>query len=510
MSITRTPWLALALCAAASAHAADFYVDAAHGNDANAGTSWSEAWRTIRHAAATMPARQVLHIAPGVYDAAHGEVFPIPCSGHTVVGEGGGVVIDGGGASVTLLTAVSDIVLRSIELSNAHTGVSLTHLDLAQIHSPGRDTRLEGVVIRDMAGDGLAGESGFSWLFSLNYRDDAQVHLDGVRIERCQGAGARIVHRSETLDQGLSFDTRLVCRDSEVASCGVAFVATNDIGGTGFSAGSAQLAAARCRIHHNGGVNTGATFWGPTGGAFEACLVFANGTGISEGRAVDCTLADNVGAGLSAFHRSGLVRNCVVHGNGDDLAGPLVTAERSLIGDGDQLGLSGNITGDPRFVDRAAGDYRLAWGSPCVDTGDPTTPPARLDLAGRARDVDGDLDRVAAPDRGAFELAPLDARGAPSPGGAIELELFGPQGAPVDLWAVRGPPLSAPLPTPLGALWLPRAKAVHLGRFAAGAAPPGVVSLPLPATAVGPFSFQAVTLAGRPVLTNLERVDPAP
>jgi len=34
----------------------------------------------------------------------------------------------------------------------------------------------------------------------------------------------------------------------------------------------------------------------------------------------------------------------------------------------------GNISADPMFADTLNGDYRLAWGSSCIDTGDPASP----------------------------------------------------------------------------------------------------------------------------------------
>jgi hypothetical protein len=63
------------------------------------------------------------------------------------------------------------------------------------------------------------------------------------------------------------------------------------------------------------------------------------------------------------------------------------------------LGGDGNVTGDPKFVDRAGGDYHLQLGSPAIDKADPTSPD------------DHDLDDAPRPqggrsDIGAFERAP--------------------------------------------------------------------------------------------------------
>lgn len=56
--------------------------------------------------------------------------------------------------------------------------------------------------------------------------------------------------------------------------------------------------------------------------------------------------------------------------------------DADLCGDVEQITSEGGLTADPRFVDRAAGDLRLAAGSPCIDAG-----PADADY----RDPDGSV-----------------------------------------------------------------------------------------------------------------------
>ncbi len=73
--------------------------------------------------------------------------------------------------------------------------------------------------------------------------------------------------------------------------------------------------------------------------------------------------------------------------------------------------------GDARFVDAAAGDYRLLAGSPLIDTGDPVTQQG-LDLDGNPLVADGNGDGIARRDMGAYELAaappPATGEGPPS------------------------------------------------------------------------------------------------
>jgi PKD domain-containing protein len=105
----------------------------------------------------------------------------------------------------------------------------------------------------------------------------------------------------------------------------------------------------------------------------------------------------------------------------------------------------GNLTTgvDPRFVDRAAGDYRLRFDSPLLDNGSAAAVTDNdSDAAGRARLRDSDGDGSAQRDMGAFEyqrLAPV-----PEFSGAVSGQSVGfdasktidPDGDPVSLgWA---------------------------------------------------------------------------
>ena len=64
---------------------------------------------------------------------------------------------------------------------------------------------------------------------------------------------------------------------------------------------------------------------------------------------------------------------------------------------------------DPRFVNRAAGDYRLRWDSPLLDHGRPTdlVQGENPDLAGHERVRDSDGNGSAIRDIGAYEYQRL-------------------------------------------------------------------------------------------------------
>ena len=497
------PLLLSLLLLSGAASAADWYVDAANGDDANAGTSAATAWRTISHALQTVPTppageTHVIHVAAGLYDLAHGESFAWPMrTGVEVVGAGSALVtIDSAGGAVMAAAVLPDGsgggagVLRGATLRNIGYGVHMLVLGPG-----GCSVTFEDVVVENAAAHVVYGEVFSTQLFLGGY---VAAVLDRVRID----GAADGLYVQEWMSHG---GATLIARDCDLRGIeGVAVDFARQHATTG------TLTLERCRIVDNAAGAVRAYVASPAYGTIriEDCLIARNGGHAFEGDASSlggggsvrrCTIVENVGAGVRTTGGFGAaVEGTILHGNGDDVDGT-VYASWSDIGDGDFAGVDGNFSADPLFRDPANGDWRLVWGSPCVDAGDPNAAPGTLDLAGTQRHVDGDLDTLERVDLGAFEFRPLDAAGVAQVGQPLVLEQWGRAGGSAILYLGRNQPQPVPLATPFGEFDLDPNAFRDLGPGPTAPGPPALRLVPIPADPVYAgltFTFQARARSG--------------
>jgi hypothetical protein len=312
----------------------------------------------------------------------------------------------------------------------------------------------------------------------------AVLRLRRVRIERCEFGNA--------LSGGLGGGLLQQGGSLELDACAIvenrAFAGSLDVG-AGLGALFARVALRDCLIAGN------------RSAAASAISIF----GDLELRG--CTLADNSSEAIVLSRGDLLVENSILWGNGGasiQLYGQTSAAVQWSDIEGGFAG-AGTFAADPRFVDRAAGDYRLRPDSPCLDAGDPTAVPRGTDLLGAPRFLDGDQDGAMRRDLGAFERSPLVlvASGSSARGAELRLDVSGEAGWLAALWC-SGASSELWFP-PAGALLFDPAHALPL---VAGAAPLSLALLVPHETPYGAtLHFQAFGLAAAPAtITATNRV----
>lgn len=482
--------LSLLLLAPATA-AGEFYVDVAHGSDANSGTSPAAAWKTLTHALGTaVDLGDFIHVAPGDYSPATGEVFPLPLGPAYLHGDQGPAVtrIIGTGPETLLQGEVSGSVnsfgLQGLSLLNAATGVSLRSTDDAAF------LQLVDVVMVDMSDIGvdLVAEAGPG----LVTPPSVQLIANQVDIAD-SGTGMRVSSTS------VDFISQLCLTNSSVShGSGDGLVLDSVAGGKIF------LSLGQSRLVGNGGAGVRANVSGFMELGVGTCLIADNATGIdvqNDGGELHaslfyCTLAGHEGSALNV--EPGMpavadVQGSIFWGNAADVSGSVVLQALDSDSEHGAFGAAdGNVSVDPLFRGAAQGDYRLSFGSPCIDAGAEF---AMVDVDGVMRPADGDLDTVQLLDLGAIEFQPLVVETTGELGTQVLFENYGMPCMITTLFVAPGDPLPAKA-TKFGALRLSPVGILPLFVTIVLAPAPNLVvaTIPVEPALVGlTFSFQGLT-----------------
>lgn len=334
------------------------YVDASEGDDANDGTSPAAAWRTLQYAVDTAPVGGMVLAAPGTYS--EGRTYNASHSNRV---------------SIT-----RNVVLKS------STGAEQTFIVGAKDDTPAADPYGRGtnavrcVYMSNGALEGFTLTGGATGV-SANDADGDPVRGGGLYAS---GTGI------------------------ELWDC----IISNNVASRGSAAWGGTIR--RSRIANNRTTNSGNSVI-RTAFVYDSLIVnniSAWAFAFNGARAVNCTIADNIGGGIND---QAVALNTIIYGNSGTQVGGGAFCTNSLTGGGVRPG-AGNLSADPRFVDAPSGDYRLRADSPGVNAGNLAflTHIDGTDFAGAAR-VQGNGVNM-----GALESAVSVVTATSTSGGAIE------------------------------------------------------------------------------------------
>jgi len=289
------------------------------------------------------------------------------------------------------------------------------------MYNQGGNPALTGVTFYANRSTVDTGESGGGGMFSLNGNPTLQnVLFDGNTTERYGGGlynnGGGPTLTGVTFAKGFSYNGGgMYNRGSAPTLTDVTFrgnrVGTSSYGGGMFNTNGSPalttvLFSGNTAFYGGGMYTTGSS--NPT----------LNGVTFGGNRATSGS-----GGGLRNGTGSPMLVNSILWGNGSvQISGTGVNVTYSLV-QGGYAG-EGNLDADPLFVapvnsslaPTTAGDYRLRYASPAIDTGNNAVVTASTDLDGNPRPVDGSGDGNPVVDLGAYEYQ--QSGGCP-PGGIL-------------------------------------------------------------------------------------------
>jgi hypothetical protein len=416
----------------ASPQAATYYVDAVNGSNTIGNGSAAAPWKTITYALSQAMNGDTVVIAPGLYDTALGETFPLTLKPDQILFGSGRdlsilsgtssnpvVSIGDGSSDFSAATRVSDLTVQngsaglSIYSTQGHIAAPTITNVRAKSNNVGismstSDVYQNGATVSPLISntEAIANNQNGIYVASYGYFSAANIAPEIVNcLVANNGSHGINLGASAVGANGTSANPHIV--DSRIQNNG-----EYGIWSSGSYQGWVNPRIERSWIDNNGGYGYG---WaqginrGNTSAAITNTMITRNQSGgiylgdigSYEGgggalRLTNVTIGENANYGIYWSNANGRVQPDIVNSiiwntAADDLfattSTPWSTTEvrYSDIQDGDLLGQQGNLSIDPSFADAAHGDFHLQPASPVLDSGNNAALLPVTDIDGDAR-----------------------------------------------------------------------------------------------------------------------------
>ncbi len=394
-----------------------YYVDAVHGSDQTGDGGPTNPWQTITHALSQVAGPDVeIHVAPGIYDQALGESFPVVMEPQvSLIGtDRNTTVLQGNGSDYVVYfpdtsTFTETTVLSGFKITNGSNGVRV-----AGRGGAGQSPTIQGNWITGN-NHGIYNRTSSSRRVNPVIEDNLISNNDSQGIYNY--ASHTSSHASPNIENNQIVDN---------GSSGIYCFAASSGGGSDTSYCNPQVANNLISGNGDNGITCRTYYAGACRGQLVGNVISNNqirGIGrrhdgtylsVSKPKFIDNVISNNASGG--AIFRSGdtptfinstvaynhvygirngspTIVNSIIWGHDDDLNVSVNRVSFSDVGEAGYAGTNNNISVDPQFVDPNHGDYHVLPGSPVLDAGDsthPNLPPTDLD--GDPRILGGEVD----------------------------------------------------------------------------------------------------------------------
>lgn len=249
---------------------------------------------------------------------------------------------------------------------------------------------IEECEIAHNQGHGVFGEDKRSVVRDCVIHNNGHTRVFGGGVHRCTIINSTIASNTGAWGGGLFRSYAEDCVIEGNHATGPAWPLMDQ----GYGGGAFDSVLVRCIVSGNASTSCGGgVYYGTVSNSLILHNTASRGGGAMHARLIHCTVSGNA-ANFGGGTFDGSAINSIVYDNTSTSAGHNHHATTFEFCCTEPLPEgSGNISSDPLFLDQAAENYRLAYGSPCVDAGTTDlTPVGDVDLDGHPRVFGGGVD----------------------------------------------------------------------------------------------------------------------